>query len=149
MKITFWRDIFNTRVWTNDANFYFLEEGIAEIAAKPSIGVVISGGGTRSATAGHGQLRGLWKKGFLPKIKYLSCNSGGTWVSVPFIYSNNDAGFFSDYYIPKECTFQNLDKIRKESFLDCVTHAGIIQQGIWEKIKTIKSIWGRVLQYDI
>ena len=50
------------------------------------VGVAFSGGGTRSASATIGQLRGLYKNGWLPRVRYVTAVSGGSWAAVPFTY---------------------------------------------------------------
>jgi hypothetical protein len=51
------------------------------------VGVAFSGGGTRSASATVGQLRGLVQNGWLPRVRYLTAVSGGSWAAVPFTYA--------------------------------------------------------------
>jgi hypothetical protein len=53
----------------------------------PNVGLAFSGGGTRSATAVLGQLRGLRKNGWLQNVRYVSAVSGGAWAAIPFVYS--------------------------------------------------------------
>ncbi|MFQ5534487.1 MAG: hypothetical protein ACE5EM_06665 [Sphingomonadales bacterium] len=49
-------------------------------------GVAFSGGGTRSASATLGQLRGLKHAGLLDQVGYISAVSGGSWAATPFTY---------------------------------------------------------------
>src|SRR5437763_1812554 len=49
------------------------------LAGRESLGVALSGGGTRSATMALGQLRGLRRIGVLDRVTYLSAVSGGGW----------------------------------------------------------------------
>ena len=55
------------------------------------LGVAFSGGGTRSAAATIGQLRGLVQNGWLERVKYMTAVSGGSWAAVPFTYYPGDA----------------------------------------------------------
>ena len=50
------------------------------------VGVAFSGGGTRSASATIGQLRGLVQNGWLERVRYITAVSGGSWAAVPFTY---------------------------------------------------------------
>ena len=54
------------------------------------LGVAFSGGGTRSAAATVGELRGLMTNGWLPHVRYVTAVSGGSWAAVPFTYSSSD-----------------------------------------------------------
>jgi hypothetical protein len=54
------------------------------------LGVAFSGGGTRSAAATVGQLRGLRANGWLQHVRYVTAVSGGSWAAVPFTYSDED-----------------------------------------------------------
>jgi hypothetical protein len=54
------------------------------------LGVAFSGGGTRSATATIGELRGLAHNGWLRRVKYITAVSGGSWAAVPFTYYPGD-----------------------------------------------------------
>src|ERR1041384_3445948 len=49
-------------------------------------GIAFSGGGTRSASASIGELRGLKKNGWLDKVRYVAAVSGGSWAAIPFTY---------------------------------------------------------------
>jgi hypothetical protein len=58
--------------------------------AGADLGVAFSGGGTRSAAATIGQLRGLLRNGWLERVKYVTAVSGGSWAAVPFVYYPGD-----------------------------------------------------------
>lgn len=60
----------------------------------PNIGVAFSGGGTRSATATAGQLRGLLQNGWLEHVRYISAVSGGAWAAIPFTYTRRPLNAF-------------------------------------------------------
>jgi hypothetical protein len=53
------------------------------------LGIAFSGGGTRSASATLGQLRGLEQNGWLSRVRYMTAVSGGSWAAVPYAYSRN------------------------------------------------------------
>ena len=60
----------------------------AQLATRGDLGVAFSGGGTRSASASLGQLRGLQRNGWLKQhVRYISAVSGGGWAAVPFTFS--------------------------------------------------------------
>ncbi|MGH7231532.1 MAG: hypothetical protein ACREJU_09275, partial [Nitrospiraceae bacterium] len=50
------------------------------------VGVCLSGGGSRAASASMGELRGLRALGLLDNVAVLSTVSGGSWAGVPFTY---------------------------------------------------------------
>ncbi|MCW1916238.1 patatin-like phospholipase family protein [Luteolibacter sp. GHJ8] len=111
-----------SRVWqteTPDAvreDFEFPENTIPSIKAKlakrnPEFGIAISGGGTRSGSAGLGQLRALDRNGLLSQAKYLSVVSGGGWVSIPYAFlpsKYSDRDFFADYIPPETLNWQKI-----------------------------------------
>ena len=137
MKAKIWR-------YANDGMFSYPETEISY--EQPSsrktakFGIAISGGGTRSATAGFGQLRGLRDiklddgGQLLERATYLSCNSGGTWVCAPYVFNRKedvgDNEFFFPYTPPAEITLQNLENIPKKSYLYRVTQAGVLLRGL-------------------
>ena len=57
------------------------------VSDRADFGLAFSGGGTRSASITVGALRGLSKNGWLARVRYISAVSGGSWASVPFVYS--------------------------------------------------------------
>jgi hypothetical protein len=85
-------DCFPAHYWSVDRNDYtktgapsFPEQ--AFLADRADLGLAFSGGGTRSASATLGALRGMNRNGWLPRVRYISAVSGGSWASVPFVYS--------------------------------------------------------------
>ena len=70
-------------------DFAFPEQGDPEFSTsrlmdRPNLGLAFSGGGTRSASATLGQLRGLQQIGLLDKVRYYSCISGSSFTAIPF-----------------------------------------------------------------
>ncbi len=62
-----------------------------------NVGVCLSGGGSRALTCGMGQLRALKHlevngQSLLGQVKAISTVSGGSWVGVPFLYLDKNAG---------------------------------------------------------
>ncbi|HJR76297.1 MAG TPA: hypothetical protein VJ805_04960 [Nitrospiraceae bacterium] len=54
------------------------------------VGVCLSGGGSRAASASMGELRGLRSLGLLDRVSALSTVSGGSWAGVTFTYLPSD-----------------------------------------------------------
>src|SRR5262245_25812588 len=54
------------------------------------VGVCLSGGGSRAASASVGELRGLRYLGLLDQVSTLSTVSGGTWAGTTFTYLPSD-----------------------------------------------------------
>ena len=65
-----------------------IEQELDYLWQRPSFGIAFSGGGTRSASASWGQLRGLREAGLLDQAQYLSAVSGGAWAAIPFTFHN-------------------------------------------------------------
>jgi hypothetical protein len=111
-------DRVTVRTWVVDTNnpAPLPEIGDAELAVpwlgdRASFGVAFSGGGTRSASATLGQLRALDDLGWLDKARYISSNSGGTWVTVPYTWlpeAIDEQTFLGDYIPPGDLTDANL-----------------------------------------
>jgi predicted acylesterase/phospholipase RssA len=74
--------------WKSDppALATFPEDQLKPPLTGSDLGVAFSGGGTRSAAATIGQLRGLLHNGWLERVKYVTAVSGGSWAAVPFTY---------------------------------------------------------------
>ena len=106
------------RTWIVDAESDIALPEIADdelavplLSERASFGVAFSGGGTRSATASLGQLRGLHKLGWLQRARYISSNSGGSWATVPYTYlpsSISDEQFLGSYISPEALNDGNL-----------------------------------------
>lgn len=105
------RRIVKTRIWDVEARPDFFPErdeteglGVPWFKDKADLGIAFSGGGTRSASATLGQLRGLRTTGLLDKVKYISAVSGGSWAATPYTYlpSNYDEDLFLGVAKPPE-----------------------------------------------
>ena len=59
---------------------------IPPMAPATGVGMCLSGGGSRAASAAMGELRGLSHLGLLDQVSTLSTVSGGTWAGVTFTY---------------------------------------------------------------
>ncbi|PSW21381.1 hypothetical protein C9I98_05450 [Photobacterium sanctipauli] len=95
-----------------------------------NIGVAFSGGGTRSACCTLGQLKALHDTGILPKVKYISSVSGGTWASVPFLFlpANKIGNYFSGVKNPDQIDLTSGKEIRRHCFQYCLTHATVVDK---------------------
>jgi hypothetical protein len=102
---------------------------VTELESRPNAGLAFSGGGTRSAAATLGQLRGLDELGLLDKVRYLSCVSGGSWTCVPFTYlpdSWTDETFLGQVIPPRDVTLEYLQKTDRNSFAHCIANSVVI-----------------------
>ena len=82
------------------------------LAGRPSFGLAFSGGGTRSASASLGQLRILSELGWVERARFITANSGGSWITVPFTYlpaSIEDRRFLGAYIPPGKLNDENLE----------------------------------------
>lgn len=69
----------------------FPERSRARLNQGGQTGICLSGGGNRAAAAGLGQLRALHALGLIEDIGYLSCVSGGSWLSAVFTFYRDGA----------------------------------------------------------
>jgi hypothetical protein len=68
------------------ASMKYPEQGFPHIMSKQSFGIAMSGGGTRAASLGVGWLQALSDSNLLAKARYMSVNSGGSWVTEPVFW---------------------------------------------------------------
>lgn len=126
----------NTRIWNTDNSFIFPEQQSNHpdsIGSMSKIGICFSGGGTRSATCTHGQLRALHYSGLLSNVGYISCVSGGAWAAVPYTFLDEhwgDTHFLGTILEPEELSREVLNEINKRNYLYTVTHAGILDEAL-------------------
>lgn len=80
LKATYWPS-------AQDGQWVFPEAENGHAPPGDDLGVAFSGGGTRSATATLGQLRGLDADGWLNHVRYVSAVSGGAWAAIVYTYS--------------------------------------------------------------
>ncbi len=64
----------------------FPEDAVPAIAAKPPTAIAFTGGGVRAMVAAFGQLQALHRLGLLPRVKYISGISGGSWATHAFAF---------------------------------------------------------------
>ena len=93
------------------------------------VGVVFSGGGTRSATLTLGQLRALNELEWVDDIHYISAVSGGSWAAVPFTYfqGENLKDLLGPYIAPNKLSDDHLKKKANGSLGKAITKSGVIR----------------------
>ena len=99
-------------------DFIFPEEQEEFFNTKSDIGIALSGGGYRAVSLSLGFLRGLNLLNLFSNAKYVSSNSGSSWLVGPLCYdrihqTKNEKQiktFLDPYYPPEECTRSNLRK---------------------------------------
>ncbi len=141
------KEYVNTIIWKTDSSFVFPEQQPEHpdyIGSKCDVGICFSGGGTRSASCTHGQLKALYAAGLLDKVGYVLCVSGGAWAALPFTYLDKhwtEGHFFGAILEPESLTYDVLSSIHKRNYLHTVTHAGILDDMIkyWLSFSTDKT----------
>lgn len=125
----------SSKVWdATDPGFNFPELAdnelkVSDLKNRKNVGVAFSGGGTRSAAATLGELRGLSELGLLKSVRYLSCVSGGSWACVPFCYLPDewpDESFLGQHIDPEDISLESLKKTDHTSFADRIANSVVI-----------------------
>ena len=88
-----------------------------------NVGVAVSGGSSRAMIAGMGQLRGLKtltnaQGNLLGQTRAISAVSGGTWLSLPFMFLNqavSDDAYLGVYQDPGFYTVENLQQLEESN----------------------------------
>jgi hypothetical protein len=99
--------------------------GASTQPAASAIGVCFSGGGTRSATATLGELRGLHQTKLIDEVKYISSVSGGTWGATPYIFlpeKRNDEVFLGRYVEPSALTCNDFIEVPPGSLASAIAN---------------------------
>ncbi len=99
------------------------------LLSRKNAGICFSGGGTRSAAATLGQLRGLHEIGCLERVRYLSCVSGGAWAAVPFTYLPerwSDETFLGMVRSPEEISEDSLRNLDRNSFAYAIANSVLV-----------------------
>jgi len=97
------------------------------LSAKPSLGVAVSGGGYRATTTGLGLLRALNSRGLLKRARYLSANSGGSWLVGALSYTQVPwATFFGPGPAPQDMAWE---AVREGKFVPAGSYGGAIEKG--------------------
>jgi hypothetical protein len=85
VEATFWE--VSPTYWTDTTPSTTPEFDTLTAVRKVDLGIAFSGGGTRSASATVGQLRGLQQNGWLSQVRYVTAVSGGSWAAVPYTFA--------------------------------------------------------------
>jgi len=111
------------------------------------LGVAFSGGGTRSAAATIGQLRGLMANGWLDRVRYITAVSGGSWAAVPFTYHEGDLGTLLGQ---PTLNLATLTSEPNGTLARLVTESGLAQVGLQEVAQflpeqgQVETRWGSI-----
>lgn len=111
---------------------------VPELADRPNTGIAFSGGGTRSAAATLGQLRGLNELNLLGKVRYISCVSGGSWACTPFTYLPNgwtDDTFLGQVVPPGDVSMDYLQKLDRNSLAHQISDSIILDNFLKHSIR--------------
>jgi hypothetical protein len=100
-------------------------------AGTSNLGIAFSGGGTRSASATIGEIRGLIDNRWFEKVRYMAAVSGGSWAAVPFTYADYDnQTLLGKSYTPFELDRQRLEmRPPDNSLMLAVTRARVLAPG--------------------
>lgn len=138
------RKYVRTRTWNIDEKQGFFPEQddsdlrVAELESKADLGVCFSGGGTRSASATLGQLRGLRASGLLDRVRYITAVSGGSWAAVPFTYlpdSISNETFLGLQIRPENLTDSDLKNTPDASLAQAISKSTIIDNFLKNTVK--------------
>jgi hypothetical protein len=88
-------------------------------AAGPTVGICLSGGGSRAFAAGIGQLQALQAitsngSSLLSQTTFVTTVSGGGWIGIPFTYKPqtlSDVDFLGTYSSPSSLTLSSLGEL--------------------------------------
>ena len=139
------RRFVNTRIWKTETEPRLFPEwneagGLAVpwLGDRPNAGIAFSGGGTRSASATLGQLRGLHETGLLDKVRYISAVSGGSWAATPFTYLPEDLDedvFLGEAKDPGELVLEDFEHAETGSLAHAISDSVIADDFLWEAFK--------------
>ncbi len=113
---------------------------IPELDQKEDLGLCFSGGGTRSASATLGQLRGLRSVGLLDRARYICAVSGGSWAATPFIYLPerfDDDAFLGPRMEPGQITDADLEYLPDGSLARAISKT-VIADDFFESVIKIR-----------
>eukprot|EP00450_Noctiluca_scintillans_P009407 CAMPEP_0194505744 /NCGR_PEP_ID=MMETSP0253-20130528/33000_1 /TAXON_ID=2966 /ORGANISM="Noctiluca scintillans" /LENGTH=628 /DNA_ID=CAMNT_0039348353 /DNA_START=30 /DNA_END=1916 /DNA_ORIENTATION=+ len=112
----------SARLWTMPRQIFPEVSELPELMHRTAdIGLALSGGGIRASCESFGVLQVLYHMGLLSKIRYISSNSGSSWLNAAFCYLPKDYElhrFFGGARLgPDACTLENLENLESGSFL--------------------------------
>ena len=116
--------------WSGNAAEAMPESKGLDTARTADVGVAFSGGGTRSASAIIGQLRGLQANGWLEKVRYVTAVSGGSWAAVPFTYYHGQLSDLLGTLQPLNAT--TIEQVPAGLLAERVVHSGLGHVGLQE-----------------
>lgn len=128
-------------IWTgaNESWFNYPEAfepsnySIPLIQAKPNVGIAISGGGFRAATLGLGYLRALYLLNITSSAKYISSNSGGSWLVATYSFQDKFdlPTYFGPYKPPSQLQLSDIKQANNTegNFGKVIADAGILIPG--------------------
>lgn len=133
----------NAKVWPIDPNDFtqigdpqFPETArLASMPDRVDLGIAFSGGGTRSATATLGQLRGLKHIGWLKRVRYIAAVSGGSWAALPYTYwKGADDDLLGLYQEPGDLDHDKVLNTPNGTLSKIITESAIAGPGLREAV---------------
>jgi hypothetical protein len=144
-------DCLKTRYWQIDPEDYLQKGGDPAfpetelLKNRLDLGIAFSGGGTRSATASLGYLRGLQKLGWLSRVKYVSAVSGGGWAAIPFVYSKQSLDdFLGTYQSPDQLVLADVKSLARGGLGLAIAKSSLVSGSIREGTAIYLNIRERV-----
>jgi hypothetical protein len=121
-------------LWKGHQDWAVPEKAALDHRKVKDLGIAFSGGGTRSAAATLGELRGLYENGWLKNVRYMTAVSGGSWTSVPFVYSTATPEVLLGKVVPvNKLTRAFIDEEPpKGTIAHAIVHSGLFASGALE-----------------
>jgi hypothetical protein len=96
------------------------------------LGIAFSGGGTRSASATVGQLRGLEQNGWLRQVRYMTAVSGGSWAAVPYTYASRQISMIDLLGAPLALDLKTIETVPSGLIASRIVSSGLGHVGVVE-----------------
>jgi hypothetical protein len=96
------------------------------------LGIAFSGGGTRSASATVGQLRGLEQNGWLRQVRYMTAVSGGSWAAVPYTYAPRSISPAELFGAPLALDPKTIETVTSGLLAERIVNSGLAHVGVVE-----------------
>lgn len=114
---------------------FFPETEMLDRERPDSFGVAFSGGGTRSAAATLGQLRGLHLNNWLPYVRYISAVSGGSWGAVPYIFTKDSIDdLLGQQLQPRELEWSKVSRKPNGELAKAISSSLMLSAGLKEAL---------------
>jgi len=108
------------------------------LKSKANFGVCVSGGGMRAASLAYGWVRALHEMGILQKARYLSSNSGGSWFTGPFSYTQVSLSkLLGETIHPKDITLKVAKNVPAGSFAAAIAKASPADNLLFETVGNV------------